>query len=147
MRGFPLLNLILVLAACAGAIFPWVQRTAHVAVAQPPVAAASTATTVGATVLLRFVHPPTSARLLNGNEIIHAWATSDLERELSTRLDLPVEEQRAELTLEVVWPQEIATTMVEVKVEADGVATWTTNAWSDGARVEEVLSIPLPPAS
>lgn len=129
MRGFPLVNLLVV--AVVLAVTGWwpLRRAARVAPPAPQAVSSSEsdAETVPAWVSLRFAHVPERAEVRQSGEVV-----AECAGDWSGPVSLSVVEGVAELEVTAAWPEGTGDTVVEVRVEPDGLPARTENVWSDG---------------
>ena len=138
MRGFPLLNLLLVSAALLVLLIPLLQ----VGRPSPPrplprVEPAEPVAGVPVLLLLRFVHPPQELSLTVAGKPL-ALRGDGLER--SGAAALPLRERALELEFKAVWPPGTGSTMVELRAAPDGLPELHQNIWAAEAAADEIVS-------
>lgn len=146
MRGFPLLNLLAALLICGAVILPLVYRATEASrvsrmVTETDQAAASPSASpaINTHLSLRFVHMPQKIVLsCNDQPLLTREAPGTLT--LEETIDLPIAESRAELQALITWPEGTPDTVVELKIEPDGIAGRTANIWSSGATADEIVT-------
>ncbi len=144
MRGFPLLNLIGILALLALMAVPLVaisrRQAAPAPVVAPPPETVEGMKARSTVVTLVLVHPASAAALWKDGRMLWQWADPlRMGTRLETTLDLPYFEGTVEFELRLQWPQGTPRSVVEVTLSPEGLDAKTQNAWGDGG-VEELVS-------
>jgi hypothetical protein len=146
MRGFPLLNLLAALLICGAVILPLVYRATEASrvprtllESDQPATAPSATPVINTHVSLRFVHVPEKI-VLNCNDQPLLTKESPGALSVEDTIELPVAEGRAELQALITWPDGTPYTVVELKLEPDGLAGRNANVWSTGTTADEIVT-------
>ena len=148
MRGFPLLNGLILGVLVAAAVVPLVTLTWR---ATPAAYAAPAPDSVGAgraaSVTLRFAHRPGKVTLTHLDEALWSGEGGDL-REVDFEVTLPAFEPAVglDLVLAVQWPEDVPETAVELTLEPDSLEGRSGTVWGAGD-LEEVLTFVWPEES
>ena len=94
---------------------------------------------VRAFVQVRCLPASVSVRILHGGQPLQEWKEGASRMEET--LELPLTEDRTEIELEVKWPAGTDTGVAEVRLEPDGLSSWSGTVWADGAETTETLSV------
>jgi len=143
MRGFPLLNLIGILALLGLMAVPLAAISGKQAAPQAAgLVSQSAKTAVRSTVVtLVLVHPVTSASMWKDGRMIFEWkAPQQLGTRLEATVDLPYFEGTAEFELRLQWPEGTPKSVAEVTLAPEGLDAKTQNVWGDG-RAEEIVTL------
>ncbi len=140
MRGFPLINLLLVVALILLTSFPLVRLAQHEAGPQPAAsqetrAAESDASMVTTSVSVRLVHPAQEVSLRKGEKLLHTWKPAE-GTELQASIPLPLEESTMEIEVSLIWPEGTPNTVAEIKLEPENLEARTANIWGQGSTSE-----------
>ncbi len=139
MRGFPLVNFLLALAAMIALAAPLLslsgERTTAVAV-EPMVVAPGT---VATKVLVNLAHPVTEAGVWVDAKQVYAWALPQPSTNLEATLPLTLVESSMEFEIRLAWAAGAPKSVAEIKVEPEGLASRSQNVWGTG-HAEEVLT-------
>lgn len=139
MRGFPLFNLLIMLAVVLALTLPlgWISgaRTTVEATAPPK---ADAAQIVGTNIGIRLAHPAEAASLWLGEKLVQEWKPAVDGQRLEARLELPMNESAMEFEVRLKWPENTPQTVAEISVEPDGMPARQTNLWARG-HTEEVI--------
>ena len=144
MRGFPLLNLLVCLGLAFAVVAPLVRRMTVVAAPPPPAAAVDTSGSVEASVRFRCVHAPRSLAVTAAGRPLARWENAAGDLAFEERVALPWEARRTEFTVTASWPDGTPETVIEVTIEPDGLEARTTNLWSSGGTLEEIVGTTWP---
>ncbi len=140
MRGFPLLNLLLLAGCLALLVIPLSRinrpSASRLAIEKMPVGKTDAGTPVH--LVLRFVHAPKTVTLTREGKALTLQG-SGLERTVDGVW--PLQDDALEFTVTAAWEPGTAQGMVEIKVAPDGRAEQLQNIWSDepGAPLDEVV--------
>lgn len=148
MRGFPPLQIFLLVLAFGLLAVPMVQLTGQV---QPSSSAAlerenesaqekAANQKVEALIRLRYAHRPVSLSLKQeGRELLKDVDLTTSPIEVST--ELAISPDGNELTLQAQWPDGTPDTALTFEVEPDGLDSRTETRWSAGSSLEEILTL------
>jgi hypothetical protein len=144
MRGFPLLNLLAVMALLAAMAWPLVllskDTDAPVVVAQPAaVVTPDTATLKETNCTLKLVHPVKQASLWQEGKPVYVWEMPGEERLLFAKVPLEFHRQDLEVELRLEWPESTPETAVELILEPEILEARKQTVWAEGS-TEEVLT-------
>ncbi len=139
MRGFPLVNFLLALAAMIALAAPLLSlsKDRTVAAAVDPVIVAPG--TVPTKIIVNLAHPVTEASVWVNAKQVYAWALPQPNTNLEATLPLPLVESGMEFEIRLTWAAGAPKSVAEVKVEPDGLASKSQNVWGTG-HAEEVLT-------
>ena len=142
MKGFPLLNALLVALALAGGLPFIMHLTAKNDAVLPismPVAAAATAA-IPCEVEFRFAHPVASVQLSLGDKTLFSLADgADIPASVAARFPLPLEDGGVDLRLNIAWKDGAPKTAVTMTIRPDGLEEQELTFWGQG-RLEEIAS-------
>jgi hypothetical protein len=139
MRGFPLVNFLLALAAMIALAAPLLSLSGDrtkAAAAEPVVVAPGT---VATKVMVNLAHPVTEASVWVNAKQVYAWALSQPNTNLEATLPLPLVESNMEFEIRLAWVAGSPKSVAEIKVEPDGLASQSQNVWGTG-HAQEVLT-------
>lgn len=138
MRGFPPIQLAVLVIAFAALAIPLSHLTGDPQTEPPaPAPAKKTETAVHALLRLRYAHPPAQLSLkLGGKELITTIQESPIEVD-ATLSDI---KDGIEVLLNATWPENTPDTAITLEVEPDGLETLRETRWSSASSLDEVLS-------
>lgn len=138
MRGFPLLNLLAVLALLAGVLVPLLRLNTPARADSGPTSQASGGVlpTVPILISIRFASAPSRAKVRVEGQRLELTG-SGLERQ--ARGEVVMHDGSLELDVEATWPEGIPGTMAEISVAPDGLDERKQNVWAQEGEVSEIL--------
>jgi hypothetical protein len=149
MRGFPFLNLLIALVLSGAVLWPLVwrstQREAKAKALEPDAPVVKPEPGEPARVALRFVHAPSSVKLMADGRALHEWTAPAGELVLEESVTLPLAEERVELTVQITWPAGTPETVAELQVEPDGREKRRANVWSADGAADELIALTWKP--
>lgn len=138
MRGFPLLNLLAVVAVLLLMLWPLLrlERPPADVPALSGAPAAANPATVRVFLGLRFAEAPQSVRVRLGEELV-ALRGSGLDRQAITHL-IP-DDRSLELEVEAVWPPGTGDSVIEVRAAPDGMPEQLQNIWGEDGSASDII--------
>jgi hypothetical protein len=136
MRGFPLFNLIAVVAVLLLMLWPLLRVDRPVVVPETADVTVPVPAGIPVLVALRFVKEPSAVQVRLGEEVL-TLRGSGLERQAEARL-IPAE-RALELAVEAVWPAGTGSSVVEVRAAPDGLPEQQQNLWGEDGAVTDII--------
>jgi hypothetical protein len=138
MRGWPPLQLVLVIAGLALVAVPLTHlTTARVAPPPPPVTSASDGSAIPAFVRVRFAHLPDRVALSAADQ---QWLDDQSPALfIEQRRPVVIDDGNLELSVQVEWPEGTPATPVTIEIEPDGLEARSQTRWGD-QQIDEMLS-------
>jgi hypothetical protein len=139
MRGFPLVNFLVALAAMIALAAPLLSLSRDRPTAAAVEAVIVPPGTVATKVMVNLVHPATEASVWVDAKQVHAWVLSQPNTSLEATLPLPLVESSMEFEVRLTWTTGTPKTAAEIRVEPEGLDGQSQNVWGTG-HAEEVLT-------
>ena len=137
MRGFPPIQIFLLVLAFIVLAVPLIQLTGHVSHAKPAPAKVVEAQSVKTLLRLRYAHKPATLSLkIADKEQIHSIAASPIELQTT----LPSIKDGVDVFLNATWPEGTPDTSLTLELEPDGLATRSETRWSSAGSLDEVIT-------
>jgi hypothetical protein len=136
MRGFPLFNLLAVVAVLLLMLWPLLRVDRPVVVPETADVTVPVPAGIPVLVALRFVKEPSAVQVRLGEEVL-TLRGSGLERQAEARL-IPAE-RALELAVETVWPAGTGSSVVEVRAAPDGLPEQQQNLWGEDGAVTDII--------
>ncbi len=139
MRGFPPIQVVLLVIAFAVLAVPLTRLTGNVQA--KPAERIDIEQTGGKAVpcllRLRYAHKPTTLNLkINGKNLISAVDNSPIE--VTAIIDTP--EEGVDLFLTAAWPENTPDTALTLEIEPDGLDSRSETRWSSADSLDEVIT-------
>lgn len=143
MKGFPLLNALLVAIALAAGL-PFILRLTGKNMESTPVNIApvtvARAAEVPCEVEFRFAHPISLLQVSHGDKTLFSRADgAEIPLSVTARFPLPLEDGGVDLRLNVVWKEAAGKTALTMILRPDGLEERELTFWAQGA-MEEMAS-------
>ena len=123
MRGFPLINLLFVLALLAAMAAPLIVLSVE-AEGKPPavVEGIKPDGSRPVSIQLRLVHPVLEAGIYRDDKLVHAWKLPEDGLDLRASVELPYVSKSMEIEVRLKWPVGTPETVAEVTLEPENLA-------------------------
>lgn len=138
MRGFPLINLLLVLLLLGGMAVPLIMLSMDQDEGEKPIVSSvqEQSEVRPCKVSVRLVHQAESAQLMVGETVLHAWKFTEPELEFDVKLGLQFVDDGTEFEMQLKYAESVPETVAEITLEPEGHKEQKQNVWGNGETAE-----------
>jgi hypothetical protein len=137
MRGFPPIQIFLLVITFIVLAVPLSHLTGHAEVKPAAKAETKEATSVKALLRLRYAHPPSTLSVKIGDKEL---ITSKDESPIEIDATVPPPQAGFDVFLTATWPDSTPDTAITLEIEPDGLDALSETRWSSLCSLDEVIT-------